>query len=401
MPLNYDDRWNPKRRKERLSNATYQALDQMIESIVASANEPKDVCEVLKQKFGWSDPSSSLGWAKGDLSSAMTSLEEDAAEYLRALSDGLEYLSEFESVPDEEFINALLEQNGEHYRLDGDRLLEDLGDITVTTEDASEEAAFSARYRMREQIGEGGFGVVHRIEKTTKYGVFEFAAKFFDPSSFNRGPNGLERFKREIEVLNKLQHRGIVPILEGGVGSDGRPYYLMPLIRGKNVRDALEDASTEVALPHFVEICRAVEFAHDNNVLHRDIKPSNILIRDSDRQTVVVDFGAAFVLDNLDEKSLTSQNIGSLAYMPPEVLDNPKLRSPQHDVYSIGVTLYEVFARERPKSGDYVSLSTQAESLSCVDTVVQNAIAPARLRYSTVNALRLAIENCMDLAGGD
>jgi serine/threonine protein kinase len=166
----------------------------------------------------------------------------------------------------------------------------------------------------------------------------------------------------------------------------------MQLIEGKNLRDAAAEMAPEQILLTFLEFTAGLEFAHAKDVLHRDLKPSNILVRRSDQQPIVLDFGLACAFDEADSQSLTTGTVaGSLGYMPPEVQIDPKARSPLHDVYSCGVILYELFARKRPDTTDYQSLAAVEPKLAVLDSIVERATSPARRRYPSITELRRAV----------
>jgi serine/threonine protein kinase len=198
----------------------------------------------------------------------------------------------------------------------------------------------------------------------------------------------LARFRREVGVLQALQHRGIVPFIDAGVDQEGRPYVVMPRIRGKNIRDWSEGRSFAECVSAMGEVVAALSYAHANNVLHRDLKPSNILVRDSDEQPIVLDFGNAYILDEIDGPSLTSTVVGSMGYFPPEVAANPKLRSPTQDVFAAAVILYEIVARHRPDPLSYQPLHSRFGSPRELDSVLQRSLGAADQRPASASELR-------------
>jgi serine/threonine protein kinase len=135
----------------------------------------------------------------------------------------------------------------------------------------------------------------------------------------------------------------------------------------------------------------AIHYAHENDVLHRDLKPSNILVRAADAQPIVVDFGSAYLLEQMDSKSLTTAAVGSVGYIPSEVLADPSKRSTQHDIYSCGVIAYELFARHRPDPSAYRPLSASFAELGALDEAIQKALAPEHSRYASAEDFRLGI----------
>lgn len=382
-----------------LSQETTKELSESLDKFIASAESGKDFCEIMKKAFGETDESSNASWARSDLASAMRKKSDDGAEYLRCYWEGITRLSEHENLPDQDYFNAILEANNDPFRIDGETIRQDLGDITLLSSSAGTDNAspqLTKEFILGEIVGEGGFGTVFKLKKTTAIGDFEFAIKILHPSPFVNSNNSPERFKREISLLNSLQHRSVVQIIESGYLSNGKAYYLMPFIKGPNLRDATEGLSSIEVINLMMEVCHGIEFMHANGIYHRDLKPSNVLVRETDRQPIVLDFGCAFSLDFLDQNSLTEYAVGSLAYMPPEVLRNPKHRTQGHDIFSLGVVLYECLARSLPATESYIPLSGQNSVLAPIDEIVLKALRPETQRYSTVTEFREGLISARD-----
>ena len=211
--------------------------------------------------------------------------------------------------------------------------------------------------------------------------------KVLTPSAFiENDQRCLERFKREIESLKRLQHRDIVEHLEAGIDQDGRPYILMPLVRGQNIRDFCSGKPPTFVIQLFREVLVGVAYAHSQNVLHRDLKPTNILIRSSDEQPVILDFGCAYLLDNADSAHLTTQLVGSLSYIPDEVQQNPGHRNERQDVFACGVMLYEILGEKLPELRDYEPLEGEINGVAGIDSLILDATAVERRRIDTAKA---------------
>lgn len=332
----------------------------------------------------------------------MSSLKGNAPRFLDCLFTGLQKLGEHENVPDEDLLNEILANNDEPFRIVPPDLVYLEGDAVLVDEiDLDSETTYSDRYARVGEIGRGGFGIVYHVKRKTSLSEFDFAMKVLSPSPFSNKEKAERRFRREIESLKKLQHRSIVPIIESGLLPDGAPYYVMPLIVGRDFRDATEGVSMAKRLRILIEILDGVEFAHSVDVLHRDLKPRNIMVRESDEQPLILDFGAAFLLDDFEGETLTTENIGTLGYIPLEVQNDPKRRTKGHDVYACGILLYEAFARVLPNPQDYEPLSGIDPGWSVLDDIVQSAIAPASQRLSSASELKSRILYALNASGNE
>jgi len=209
-------------------------------------------------------------------------------------------------------------------------------------------------YELREEIGEGGFGVVYRAEQVEPVRR-EVAVKVLKAGMDTR--EVVSRFEAERQALALMDHPGIARVFDGGATSSGRPYFVMELVRGESINAYCD--RVRLSLPRrlelFAGVCRAVQHAHQKGVIHRDLKPSNVLVAEVDGSAVpkVIDFGIAKALG----KSLTDQTlatrighvIGTPQYMSPEQADLSTLDiDTRSDVYSLGVLLYELLTGTTP-----------------------------------------------------
>jgi serine/threonine protein kinase len=214
-------------------------------------------------------------------------------------------------------------------------------------------------YKLLEQIGEGGFGVVFMAEQQQPVRR-KVALKVLKAGMDS--PQITARFEAERQALALMDHPNIARILDAGQTASGRPYFVMELVKGMPITEYCDQACLPVRerLELFAVVCQAVQHAHQKGVIHRDLKPSNVLVTLHDGTPVVkvIDFGIAKALGQpLTDRTLFTgfvQMIGTPLYMSPEQAALSGLDvDTRSDVYSLGVLLYELltgttpFARER------------------------------------------------------
>ncbi|KAA5545424.1 serine/threonine protein kinase [Roseiconus nitratireducens] len=215
------------------------------------------------------------------------------------------------------------------------------------------------RYKLREQIGEGGFGLVFVAEQ--QYPVRRHVAlKIIKPGMDSREVIG--RFEAERQAVAVMNHPNIASVLDAGTTKSGRPYFVMELVRGVPITEFCQrrQLSLRARLELFTDVCHAVQHAHQKGVIHRDLKPSNILVTLHDVIPVVkvIDFGVAKAIGHrLTDRTVYTQfaaMIGTPLYMSPEQAEMSGLDvDTRSDIYGLGVLLYELltggtpFERER------------------------------------------------------
>ena len=212
------------------------------------------------------------------------------------------------------------------------------------------------RYKLLQQIGEGGCGVVFMAEQNDAVRRF-VALKVIKPGMDTK--DVIARFEAERQALALMDHPNIARVFDAGATDTGRPYFVMELVRGLKITDYCdhESLSTEARVALFAQICGAIQHAHQKGVIHRDIKPSNILVTTAANgkpMPKVIDFGIAKATTGhrLTDKTLFTafeMLIGTPAYMSPEQAEFASIDvDTRTDVYSLGVLLYELLTGTTP-----------------------------------------------------
>ncbi len=214
-------------------------------------------------------------------------------------------------------------------------------------------------YKLLQQIGEGGCGVVYMAEQAQpvrRRVALKIIKLGMDTKSV------IARFEAERQALAMMDHPNIAKIFDAGATEAGRPYFVMELVRGMKITDYCDEAklSTRARLDLFIQVCQAIQHAHQKGIIHRDIKPSNVLVTINDGVPVpkVIDFGIAKATSGqqLTDKTLFTafeQFIGTPAYMSPEqaVLTSLDIDT-RSDIYALGVLLYEMLTGKTPFDGN-------------------------------------------------
>ncbi|MFT3836948.1 MAG: serine/threonine-protein kinase [Myxococcaceae bacterium] len=231
-------------------------------------------------------------------------------------------------------------------------------------------------------LGEGGYGTVYRAAPSNEPNA-HVALKVFDPSSFNNRTKAIERFHREIEAVSKLRHRAIVGYVGRSPEHRDVPFLVTELILGAHFRSDL-DADSDLKLSLMIEVLSGLSHAHSTGVFHRDIKPSNLMVRASDGQIVILDFGMAFLTDDDGTTPLTTRyDVGTQGYIPPEVVARKLPARANQDIYAAAVTLYEAIEGSLPNTQSLIPLSSSKPDLGVLDPVISRALGPVEHRYLT------------------
>jgi len=229
---------------------------------------------------------------------------------------------------------------------------------TIDQPPASERSGvlIAGRYKLLEEIGEGGMGNVWMAEQREPVKRL-VAVKVIKPGMDSRAV--LARFEAERQALALMDHPSIAKVLDGGTTESGRPYFVMELVKGLPLTEYCDDRRLNVRqrLDLFVQVCSAVQHAHQKGVIHRDLKPTNILVTEHDGKPMpkVIDFGLAKALNAsnmLTDRTLHTAYgtvVGTPLYMAPEQVGINALDiETRTDIYALGVILYELLTGTTP-----------------------------------------------------
>ncbi|MCA8970543.1 MAG: protein kinase [Planctomycetes bacterium] len=210
------------------------------------------------------------------------------------------------------------------------------------------------RYQIVRRIGRGGFGMVwlaHQLDPRRHVAIKVLYAD-------RRSRTALRRFELERDTLAALQHPGIANIIDAGTTLEGRPYFVMEYVDGTTITRYCDEHRLDIdqRLALFLDVCAAVNHAHQNGILHRDLKPANILVRNgAEPQIKIIDFGLAKAMQEKPSSiaGLTEDGrlVGTPEYMSPEQAAGAPVDT-RTDVYSLGVVLFELLCGALPIDSD-------------------------------------------------
>lgn len=269
------------------------------------------------------------------------------------------------------------------------------------------------RYEIEKELGKGAMGVVY-LGKDPKIGRVVAIKTMALAQEFDRDEldDVKARFFREAETAGRLNHQNIVTVYDAGEEHD-LAYIAMEFLKGKDLVSytkpgALLPLSTLMSI--FARVADALDYAHKQNVVHRDIKPANIMYDPGTDSTKVTDFGIARITDS--SKTKTGMIFGTPSFMSPEQLAGDKI-SGQSDLFSLGVSLYQMACGKLPFEGDSMAqlmfrianephpdiLSIRADLPSCLVEIINRSLAKqVEVRYSSGAEIAEALRSCVALA---
>jgi serine/threonine protein kinase len=269
-------------------------------------------------------------------------------------------------------------------------------------------------YKLRERLGEGGFGIVYVAEQEQPVRR-KVALKIIKPGMDTA--EVVARFEAERQALALMDHPHVAKVLDGGATTSGRPYFVMELVHGIPITSFCDKNSLPMRerLLLFADVCKAVQHAHQKGIIHRDLKPSNIMVTLHDGKPVakVIDFGVSKALSQqLTEKTIYTaygQMIGTPTYMSPEQAEMSGLGiDTRSDIYSLGVLLYELMTGKTPLDTQRLRTSAYEEILRLIreeepprpshkiSTMGDEATVVAHHRHTDVKQLRRVLRGELD-----
>ena len=279
-------------------------------------------------------------------------------------------------------------------------------------------------YTVHERLGEGGFGVVHRAEQSHPFHR-EVAIKFIKPGMDTK--EVIARFDAERHALALMDHPAIARVFDAGQTQAGRPYFAMELVDGVPITRFCDDARMPIRerIELFLQVCDAVQHAHQKGVIHRDLKPTNVLVarRDGKPAPKIIDFGIAKAVSvGLDAHAFATRIhtfvtrdgavLGTLGSMSPEQAG--AIASPidtRSDIYSLGVLLYELLVGAPPFDGKRLRSMSWTDAIRVIReedppslparlAAQSDAAVSARLRSTDPRSLSRALRGDLEWITG-
>ncbi len=262
-------------------------------------------------------------------------------------------------------------------------------------------------WRITETIGRGGMGAVYAVERNDGAYTQQAALKLIRASADT--PAARERFQRERQILAQLRHPNIATLLDGGISSDGEPYFVMERIDGLAIDRWCDQRKLDIRgrIALFLQVLDAAGYAHRNLVMHRDLKPSNLLV-DADGRVKLLDFGIAKQIENA-ELTVTVERALTFEYASPEQLHDAPVTTAT-DIWQLGVVLHRLLSgshpfgltRDTPVASQLQQLEKEPEPLtraaaatSAEQAALRGGLTPASLSRALRGSLADIVETCL------
>lgn len=249
-------------------------------------------------------------------------------------------------------------------------------------------------YTKKEELGNGGFGTVHKFHNDCL--DMDFAVKIYEPVfvSPEEQSEGEKRFFREAKMLFSLNSPYIARIYDAG-RTDGKPYIRMEYIKGYTIDDLrykegnMEFGRSAIAITH---ILAGLKNAHEHGVIHRDLRPSNVLYSENDKKFKIIDFGVSAFLDsdNYTKLTKTGEHIAGGAFIDPLLQQNPKMRDIRSDIYSVGAIWYYMLCGRAPSGSDmreYLEKANAKLKANEIDIIMKCLSSDIDKRYASCDEL--------------
>ncbi|MCK5128018.1 MAG: serine/threonine protein kinase [candidate division Zixibacteria bacterium] len=247
-------------------------------------------------------------------------------------------------------------------------------------------------YEIVSKIGKGGIAEVFKgIQSSLQR---EVAIKVLSPQ-FVHDSDIVQRFERESIMIANLNHPNIVHVIDKGV-QGGRFYFVMEYVDGTDFKNIIYNPNidTKIKIEMIVQVCKALDYAHKNDVVHRDMKPANILI-DKQGNAQIADFGIAQLRDKTDVEVTSSDIVmGTVAYMSPEQKFSSANVTKATDIYALGIILYEICCHRKPEGRFKMPSEVNSAIPQAMDSIISTCLqeTPGD-RFPTAGALKDALLN--------
>jgi len=232
-------------------------------------------------------------------------------------------------------------------------------------------------YKIVKLLGRGATSKVYLVSKGSQF----FAAKVF----IHDDPQLLERFKKEIEILKQLKHNNIIEIVDHGE-QDNKPFIIIEYVEGETLAEMYPNMSMLEKIEVIIAVSNALLYLHNKGIIHRDVKPENILVNKNLKVVKLTDLGISKIVY---ARPITQdgQILGTPAYMAPEMF-NGVYDDPRIDIYSLGITMYEIFTGKVPFEG--------SPSEIIMKHLKEEPILPSLINQSIPTSLEKIIMKCIE-----